>query len=124
MGAWGSEPWDNDLAADWFHSFFKGIDANARIRKAFKDPNDIPVIQGGCFLLGCLGRPYVRPGDLNELKQLLDQGISLLSRMAKPTAEDLENDDFLEYWEDAPEFLKAMQGQLTQLRKRRAELQG
>ena len=62
MGAWGDDPWDNDLAADWFHDFFRGVKANVRIRKAFKDPNDLPVIRGACFLLGALGRPCRRPG--------------------------------------------------------------
>jgi hypothetical protein len=45
MGAWGNAPWDNDLAADWFGEFFHGVKANARIRKAFKDRNDHPVVR-------------------------------------------------------------------------------
>jgi hypothetical protein len=36
--------------------------------------------------------------------QLLDQGIELLPRLAKPTVEDQKGDDFLEYWDDDPEF--------------------
>ncbi len=124
MGAWGVEPWDNDLAADWFHEFFKGVNVNARIRRAFKDPNDLPVIRAACFILASLGRVYVWPGDLAELKQLLEQGIALLSRMAKPSARDLEDDDFLEYWDDDPDFLKSVRAQIAQLRKRRAGLAG
>jgi hypothetical protein len=124
MGAWGFEPWDDDLAADWFADFFKGVNANARLKKAFKDRNDLPVIRAACFLLGTLGRAYVWPGDLDELKQLLEQGITLLSRMARPTEEDKDDDDFLEYWDDTPAFLKAVRAQIVQLRQRRAELQG
>ena len=45
MGAWGHEPWDDDTAADWFAGFFRGVNANARIKKAFKDRNDLPVIR-------------------------------------------------------------------------------
>jgi hypothetical protein len=124
MGAWGHEPWGNDLAADWFGEFFSGISADARIRKAFKDPNDLCVIRAACYVLGSLGRVYVWPGDLDKLGPLLDRGIELLSRMARPSAEDLEDDDFLEYWDDDPEFLKSVKSQLRELRKRRAELRG
>ena len=124
MGAWDFEAWGNDLAADWFGEFFKGINANARIRKAFKDRNDLCVIRAACFILGSLGRVYVWPGDLDELKQLLDQGIELLSRMVKPTAEDLDDGDFVEYWDDDPELRKSIRAQIAELRKRRAELVG
>jgi hypothetical protein len=124
MAAWDLEPWGNDLAADWFAGFFKGVKANARIRRAFKDRNDLPVIRAACFLLGSLGRAYVWPDNLDELKQLLDQGIALLSRMAKPTPADRADDDFLEYWDDDPAFRKAVKVQITELRQRRAELQG
>jgi hypothetical protein len=124
MGAWGREAWNNDLAADWFHDFFKGVNANARIARAFKDQNDLCVIRAACFILGSLGRVYVWPGDLDGLGELLDQGIALLTRMAKPTADDLDDDDFLEYWDDDPEFRKGVRAQLAELRKRRAELGG
>jgi hypothetical protein len=124
MGAWGSEIWDNDEAADWFGDFFKGIKANARIRNAFKDRNDIPVIRAACFILGSLGHVYVWPGDLDELKQLLEEGIELLSRIAKPTDEDLEDNDFLEYWDDDPKLIKSVKAQIAELRKRRDEFQG
>jgi hypothetical protein len=122
MGAWDFEPWGNDLAADWFARFFKGVKANARIRQAFRDRNDLPVIRAACFLLASLGRPYVWPGDLQELKELLNQGIGHLSRMVRPSAEDREDNDFLEYWDDDPDFLKAVRTQLRDLRQRRAEL--
>jgi hypothetical protein len=124
MGAWGFEPWDDDSAADWFHRFFKGVNANARISRAFKDRNNLPVIRGACFLLASLGRPYVWPGDPEELKELLERGIELLSRIAKPSDEDRDDDDFLEYWDDDPAFIKAVRVQIAELRKRRAELQG
>jgi hypothetical protein len=124
MGAWGFEPWSDDLAADWFHHFFKGVNANARIRRAFRDRNDVPVIRAACFLLASLGRAGVWPGDLEELRQLLEQGIALLSRITKPSAEDRNNADFLEYWNDDPEFHRAVRSQIAPLRKRRAELQG
>ncbi len=124
MGAWDIDPWGNDLAADWFAEFFRGIKANARIRKAFKDRNDLPVIRAASFVLGALGYVYVWPDDLKELRALLDQGIALLERMAKPRKADLEDDDFLEYWDDDPEFRKAVRSQIAELRKRREELRG
>jgi hypothetical protein len=124
MGAWGIQPWEDDQAADWFHRFFKGVNANARIRSAFRDRNNLPLIRAACFLLGTLGRPYVWPGDRKELRQLLEQGEALLTRMARPSAEDRQDNDFLEYWDDDPDFLKAVRAQAAELRKRRAELQG
>ncbi len=124
MGAWDTDPWGNDLAADWYASFFRGVKANARIRKAFKDKNDLPVIRAACHLLGALGRVYVWPDDLDELRELLDQGMELLSRMARPSKADREDDDFLEYWDDDPEFRKSVRAQLAELRKRRADLGG
>jgi hypothetical protein len=122
MGAWGFEPWADDLAADWFHSFFRDVNANARIRRAFKDRNDLPVIRAACFVLGTLGRAGVWPGDLGELKHLLDEGVSLLSRVARPSAADRQDNDFLEYWDDDPDFLRAVRAQVVELRKRRTEL--
>jgi hypothetical protein len=122
MGAWDSDPWGNDLAADWYARFFEGIEANARIRQAFEDRNDLPVIRAACFLLGALGRAYVWPDNLDELATLLDEGIALLSRMARPSKADLEDDDFLEYWDDDPVFRKSVRSQIAELRKRRRDL--
>jgi hypothetical protein len=119
MGVWDYDPWGNDEAADWFPEFFRGVKANARIRRAFQDPNDLPVIRAACFILGAIGRVYVWPDDLRELAALLDQGIALLSRMARPSKADLANDDFLEYWDDDPDFRKAVRAQIAELRKRR-----
>jgi hypothetical protein len=64
----------------------------------------------------------VWPDNLDELRQLLDQGIVLLTRMAKPTAADRADDDFLEYWDDDPAFRKAVAAQIAELRQRRVEL--
>src|SRR5262245_24890778 len=124
MGAWDTDPWGNDLAADWFSEFFRGVKANARIRKGFRDRNDLPVIRAACYILGALGRVYVWPDDLDELAALLDEGIALLSRMARPSKADLEDDDFLEYWDDDPALRKSVRMQIAELRNRRADLQG
>ena len=121
MGAWGNEPWGNDLTADWFQEFFGGLKANARIRKAFKDRNDLCVIRAACWILGTIGRVYVWPDDLDGLRELLDQGIALMTRIAKPSQEDLEDGDFLEYWDDDPEFLKALRSEIAVLKKRRSD---
>ncbi len=124
MGMWGYEPWGNDLAADWFREFFGRMKANARIRRAFKDRNDLCVIRAACWILGTLGRVYVWPDDLNELRELLDQGIALMQRFAKPSAADLADGDFCEYWDDDPELLKALRAEIKVLQKRRSEFTG
>ncbi len=122
MGLWGHAAWDNDIAADWFHAFFDGIRLDERIAEAFIDRNDLPVIRAACFILSTLGRRYVWPGDLTRLANLLEEGINLLSRIAKPTPEDMTDNDFLEYWGDDPAFNKAVRTQIKELRKRRAEI--
>ncbi len=122
MGAWGTEPWDNDEAADWFNEFFEGIDVNARIRETFREFDDNQDrIRAACFILGTLGRVYVWPGDLDELKQLLDRGTELLSRMLSPLEGD---EDFVAAWtgEDRPAVVASIQEQIAQLKARRAEI--
>jgi hypothetical protein len=47
-----------------------------------------------------------------------------MARMAKPTKADLDDDDFMEYWDDDPAFLKAVRAELRELRKRLDELGG
>ena len=122
MGAWGTEPWDNDEASDWFGEFFQGIDANARIRETFLEFGDNQDrIRAACFILGTLGRVYVWPGDLDELKQLLERGTELLSRMLSPLEGD---EDFVEAWTDEarPAVVASIQQQIAQLKERRAEI--
>ncbi len=55
MGAWGTSPWDNDDAADWFTDFFDGVDVDARIAAAFDDEDEHEQIRAACYMLNVLG---------------------------------------------------------------------
>lgn len=115
MGAWGVEPWESDAAADWFARFFEDVDVNARIGEAFLR-GEHEEIRAGCFLLGTLGRVFVWPGDLDELKSLLDEGISWLRAMIDPADTRYEADQ----WREPEEFIRAIQEQIRELEARRA----
>ena len=119
MGAWGTEAWDNDAAADWFADFFEGFSLNAKIKEAFELEDGNDEIRAACFILGSLGRVYVWNDDLDELKVLLERGIALLSKMID--AED-ENNDFLESWDNNPEVIASVQEQIKELQARRSEI--
>ena len=81
MGAWGTEPWDKDAAADWFTSLFRGIDADSRISAALDDGN-ADVTRAAAFLLSVLGRPYTWPGEPSMLGNHLDRTISRMESLA------------------------------------------
>jgi hypothetical protein len=117
MGAWGFEPWENDEAVDWFDWFFGDLDVNARIRQAFDGENNHDEVRAACFLLGTLGRTYVWPGDLDELKGLLDEGIARLQRMIDPDGPDHY---YLESWGAPDELEKSVKAQIRELWARRA----
>src|ERR1041385_8672519 len=102
MGAWGTEPWDNDGAADWFAAFFEGIDVPARLRNAFRYYDTYDEIRAASYILEHIGRIYVWPGTGDELRELLDTAIELLTAMIDPDAQD-EDIDFLELWDSDPE---------------------
>jgi len=112
MGAWGSNPWDSDGAADWFSEFFEGIDVDARIDAAFEYDDDYDQIRAACYLLAVLGRAYVWPGDLERLDDHLERGIELLSEMVEPDS------DFRELCEDDPEIIEAVRGEIAELEAR------
>lgn len=118
MGAWGTAPWDNDAAADWFSGFFEGVDVDARIAAALETDDDYDQIRAACYLLQVLGRSYVWPGDLTALGQHLRRGIDLLGRMLDPDDDDM---DFLELWDGNPEVVAAVQDQVAELRARIAD---
>ncbi|GAA1413374.1 hypothetical protein AUR04nite_31180 [Glutamicibacter uratoxydans] len=115
MGAWGTSPWDNDDAADWFADFFDSVDVDARITAAFEDEDEHDQIRAACYMLNVLGRTYVWPGDLDALDSLLERGKELLSTMLE------EGSEFRELWEDDEEVLAAVEEELAGLQERLSE---
>ncbi len=112
MGVWGSKPWDSDGAADWFSEVFEGIDIDARIDAAFEYDDDYDQVRAAAYLLAVLGRVYVWPGDLERLDEHLERGIELLSEMIAPDS------DFRDLWEDDPEVIEAVRGEIAELEAR------
>jgi hypothetical protein len=112
MGAWGSKPWDSDGAADWFRSFFEGIDVDARIDAAFATDDDYDQIRAASYLLAVLGRSYVWPGDLDRLDDHLQRGIDLLTQMVEPES------DFRDLYDDDLEVVAAVRAEIAALEAR------
>ncbi|MFM1730724.1 DUF4259 domain-containing protein [Prescottella soli] len=112
MGAWGSAPWHNDAAADWFGDVFGGIDIDARIGDALEHDDDYDRVRAACYLLAVLGRSTVWPGDLERLDGHLERGVELLTEMIEPESE------FRELWEDDPEVIEAVRVEIAELEAR------
>jgi hypothetical protein len=114
MGAWGTEPWDNDGAADWLGDLFGELNVPA-IADALELDDDHETVRAACYVLQSLGRVYVWPAaHLKDLKPLLKKGIERLERMIDPSS----TDDFLELWDSDPDVIKSVQWQIAELRNR------
>uniref|UniRef100_UPI003A85D559 hypothetical protein n=1 Tax=Leucobacter sp. BZR 635 TaxID=3378705 RepID=UPI003A85D559 len=112
MGAWGSAPWHNDAAADWFGDVFAGIDIDAHITDAFQYDDDYDRVRAACYLLAVLGHSAVWPGELEQLDDHLERGIELLNDMVEPGS------DFRELWEDDSEVVLAVRPEIAELEAR------
>ncbi|MGS2804996.1 hypothetical protein [Nocardia sp. MW-W600-9] len=112
MGAWGSAPWHNDAAADWFGDVFAGIDIDARIGDALEHGDDFDRVRAACYLLAVLGHSTVWPGDLERLDGHFERGVELLTEMIEPESE------FRDLWEDDPEVIEAVRAEIAELEAR------
>jgi hypothetical protein len=120
MGAWGHEPWDNDSAADWFKTFFEGIDVDARIDAALQfDEDNSDEVRAAAYVLQVLGRVYVWPGDINELGKRLDRAISLLEKMVDPA--DEVGEEMIELWGEGSAVFDSIRRQIEELKLRRSQ---
>lgn len=86
MGAWGTAPWDNDAAADWFGDLFAATKLAARVEKTLKK-KDIEEyageIRAAAYVLVALGRVYVWPvDDLDRHLRLAIEKLEAISRLA------------------------------------------
>jgi HEAT repeat protein len=70
MGAWGSAPWDDDLAADWFAELLGATKLARRVEKTLnhRDLEEYaPEVRAAAYVLQALGRNYIWPvGDLDR----------------------------------------------------------
>jgi hypothetical protein len=83
MGYWGTKPWENDAACDWFDSLFKQTNLDSVVRKTL----DLDIEEGqaeicaAAYLLVHLGIGYIWPPEslntclqvaIGKLTQILD----------------------------------------------------
>ncbi len=80
MGAWGYEPWETDVSADWFAQGFKGVDFDAIAHRVdnFDSSNEhhYDEIRCAAFVLQKLCNPYIwRVNDEEDPRSLIEQAI-------------------------------------------------
>ncbi len=118
MGAWGTEPWDNDSAADWFSDAFEGIDIDAKIEKALKYFYDnYDEVRAAAYLLDVLGVSYIWPGDLDKYDGFVNSALEILRAMIDENSDDKQM-DFLGLWDNDPEVIESVKKQIKNLEKR------
>jgi hypothetical protein len=79
MGSWGSAPWDDDLAADWFANLFEATKLARRVEKTLnhRDLEEYAAeVRAAAYVLIALGMNYIWPVD--DLDRHLNLAISKL----------------------------------------------
>lgn len=73
MGTWGSMPWDNDTAADWFGVMFDETKLAERVEKTLRlsARKHYDEIRAAASLVLLLGHTYVWPVSCRERHQRL-----------------------------------------------------
>jgi|SRR5688572_31683498 len=86
MGDWGTKPWDNDIAADWFGNMMDATGLAQYVEKTLhqelgdEDPGAIALkIRAAVSVLVLLGHIYVWPGE--NLENNLQLAISRLEEI-------------------------------------------
>ena len=123
MGGWGSRPWQNDEAADWFHEFWKPRDIAFLINEInnFDEKQErYDSFRAASYVLQAFGSPYMWPAQHREiLKELLDKSIDVLEKMINPPSDDW---GFLDMWGNNQEVIDSVRDQINQLKLRRSEI--
>lgn len=118
MGAWGTEPWDSDDAADWYGAVFKNVDMDRYVESALKYKYDnYNEVRAAAYLLDVLGSGYVWPGDLDKLQGHILRALEILEAMIDRNSTDPQM-DFLELWDHNPQVIESVQQQIDRLTKR------
>ncbi len=114
MGAWGTEPWDNDEAADWFGELWDDLPLVERVHAGLTSEVGAEVV-AALWLCEALCRVYVWPVD--DLDRTLDAGISAADQLL--AGED--DEDYLSLWEgdDAATVRARIEGVRDELRSRK-----
>ena len=113
MGAWGVSPWDNDAAADWFGDLFDATKLADKVEEALQlDAEDShEEIRAAAAMVVMLGRVYIWP--IEKYDQHLELAVSRLKELRE-----------LEIYQEAPEFLAAIDDEIALLQARLSKEKG
>ncbi|MDG1331776.1 MAG: DUF4259 domain-containing protein [Crocinitomicaceae bacterium] len=109
---WGSKPWDNDKAADWFSKLMETTDLPAEVRSVLKSRNEekSEVLRAAVFCVLQFGRVYVWP--INDLNKDLQHAIAALEKI-------LEDEDYCY----SQKVISEINEELSELKRRISPLQ-
>jgi hypothetical protein len=107
MGAWATAAWDNDGAADWFGDMFDATGLAKYVEETLeRDTEEFhEEIRAAAYMVVALGRVYVWPID--DLDKHLALAISKLEEVKA-----------LEIYQEVPDFVKAIDKEITVLKSR------
>jgi hypothetical protein len=107
MGVWGTMPWDNDGAADWFDNLFNNTKLAKYVEDTLKlDPaGDHEEIRAAASILLFLGRNYIWP------VRDLDRHLAL-------AADRLEEINRLDVITESPELVEQIRVEIQELHTR------
>jgi hypothetical protein len=107
MGAWGSLPWDNDAAADWYGNLFDNTKLSEHVEEALKlDAEDgYEEIRAAAAVVLLLCHNYVWP--VNDIDRHLEMAVSRLEELLR-----------LDIHEENPEAAEEIQAEIDALKAR------
>jgi hypothetical protein len=107
MSAWAAAAWDNDSAADWFGDMFDATGLAKYVEETLeRDVQEYhDEIRAAAYMVVALGRVYIWP--INDLDDHLALAISKLEEIRA-----------LEIYQEAPDFMKAIDEEIAVLRSR------
>lgn len=107
MGAWGTEPWGNDSAADWFGGMFDATGLAKHVEETLQQDVEEyhEEIRAAAYMVVALGRVYIWP-------------IAYLDNHLKLAIAKLEEIRALELYQEVPEFIKAIDQEIAILKSR------
>lgn len=105
MGAWGTEPWGNDGAADWFGDLWDGFPLAERVHAGLTADSSDEMV-AALWLCSELCRVYVWPIDT------LDETLRLAVAAADQILAEADPDRYLDRWDGDP----VVRGQIEALR--------
>jgi hypothetical protein len=110
MGAWGTDPWDNDKAADFFGDIWEAAPIVDQVHAGLGS-NDGSEMVAALWLCSCLCRAYVWPIDR------LDETLALAIKTADRLINGQDEDRYLDLWDD-PTVTAQVEGFRSELASR------